>query len=137
MPGLRAQQPFLFEDKARSNEDTADYGEDDTNDLGGGGKRVVNDERLTKKGGLETLRLPETCKDDLAEEEAEGVDEDMMVRNQACALEDYLVEGADSEHRIRWWMLECPTEFSAITVGWSQPAPLLPYIVISGVLRWL
>jgi hypothetical protein len=50
---------------------------------------------------METLRLPETCKDDLAEEEAEGVDEeDMMVTNQACALEDYyLVEGAG--HRIR------------------------------------
>jgi hypothetical protein len=29
---------------------------------------------------LGTLRLPETCKVDLAEEEAEGVDEDMMVR---------------------------------------------------------
>jgi hypothetical protein len=99
MPGLRAQQPFLFEDKAGSNEDTAEYGEDDTNDLGDGGNRVVNGEGLTKKGGLETLRLPETCKDDLAEEEAEGVDEDMMVRNQACALEDYLVGGA--EHRIR------------------------------------
>jgi len=34
---------------------------------------------------METLRLPETCKDDLAEEEAEGVDEDMMVTNEACA----------------------------------------------------
>lgn len=89
MPGLRAQQTFLFEDKAGSNEDTAEYGEDDTNDLGGGDNRVVNDEMLTKKGGLETLRLPETCKVDLAEEEAEGVDEDMMVRNEACALEDY------------------------------------------------
>jgi hypothetical protein len=43
---------------------------------------------------LETLRLPETCTVELAEEEAEGVDEDMMVRNQACALEDYLIEGA-------------------------------------------
>ena len=86
MPGLRAQQTFLLEDKAGSNEDTADYGEDDANDLG---NRVVSDERLTKKGGLETLRLPETCKDDLAEEEAEGVDEDMMVMNQASALEDY------------------------------------------------
>jgi hypothetical protein len=88
VPGLRAQQTFLFEDKAGSNEDTADYGEDDANDLGGGGNGVVNGERLTKKGGLDTLRLPETCKDALAEEEAEEVDEvdeDIMVRNQACA----------------------------------------------------
>jgi len=84
VPGLRAQQTFLFEDKAASNEDTADYGEDDANDLGGGDNRVVNDERLTKKGGWETLRLPETCKDDFAEEEEEGVDEDMMVMNEAC-----------------------------------------------------
>ena len=44
-----------------------------------------------KERRVGTLRLPETCKDDLAEEEAEGVDvdEDMMVRNQACALGDY------------------------------------------------
>jgi hypothetical protein len=35
------------------------------------------------------LRLPETCKVDLAEEEAEGVDdEDMTVRNQACDLDN-------------------------------------------------
>ncbi len=34
MPGLRAQQTFLFEDKAGSDEDTADYREDDANDLG-------------------------------------------------------------------------------------------------------
>lgn len=61
VPGLRAQQTFLFEDKAGSNEDTADYGEDDANDLGGGDNRVVNGEGwLTKKEGLETLRLPET-----------------------------------------------------------------------------
>ncbi len=52
-----------------------------------------------KERRVGTLRLPETCKDDLAEEEAEGVDEDMMVRNQACALEDYSIEGAG--HRIR------------------------------------
>jgi hypothetical protein len=45
-----------------------------------------------KESGLETLRLPETCKVDLAEEEAEGVDDEgIMVRNQACALEDYFV----------------------------------------------
>ena len=82
VPGLRAQQTFLFEDKAGSNEDTTEYREDDANDLGGD-NTVVNDERLKKKGGLETLRLPETCKVVLAEEEAEGVDEvdeDMMVR---------------------------------------------------------
>jgi len=95
VPGLRAQQTFLLEDKARSNEDTAEYGEDDANDLRGGDNGVVNDERwLIKKGGLETLRLPETCKDDLTEEEGEGVDEDMTVRNQACVLEDYSIEGA-------------------------------------------
>ncbi len=39
---------------------------------------------------VETLRLPETCKVALAEEEAEGVadddDEGMMVKNQACGL---------------------------------------------------
>jgi hypothetical protein len=35
VPGLRAQQTFLFEDKAASNEDTANYREDDANDLGG------------------------------------------------------------------------------------------------------
>jgi hypothetical protein len=98
VPGLRAQQTFLFENKTGSNEDTADYGKDDANDLGG---RVVNGERwLTKKGGLETLRLPETCKDDLEEEEAEGivdeVDEDMMVMNLACQLEDYLVDSGRS-----------------------------------------
>jgi hypothetical protein len=35
-----------------------------------------------KETVLETLRLPETCKVDLAEEEAEGVDDEgMMVRN--------------------------------------------------------
>jgi hypothetical protein len=51
VPGLRAQQTFLFEDKAASNEDTADYGEDDANDLGGGDNGVVSGERLTKKGG--------------------------------------------------------------------------------------
>jgi hypothetical protein len=60
---------------------------------------VVNGERwLTKKGGFGTLRLPETCKDDLLEEEAEGVldevDEGMMVRSQACVLEDYSLKGA-------------------------------------------
>ena len=36
------------------------------------------------------MRLPETCKVALAEEEAEGVadddDEGMMVKNQACGL---------------------------------------------------
>ena len=130
LPGLRAQQTFLFEDKAASNEDTADYGEDDANDLGGGDNRVVNDARLTKKGRLETLRLPETCKDDFAEEEAEGVDEDMMVRNQACALEDYLIEGAGlgTGSGVGWY--NHPTQFSAITVSLTQPAPLLPYIVI-------
>jgi hypothetical protein len=45
MPGLRAQQTFLFENKAASNEDTAEYGEDDANDLG------VTTEWLTVKGG--------------------------------------------------------------------------------------
>ena len=34
MPGLRAQQTLLFENKAGSDEDTADYREDDANDLG-------------------------------------------------------------------------------------------------------
>jgi len=33
LPGLRAQQTLLFEDKARPNEDTADHREDDANDL--------------------------------------------------------------------------------------------------------
>jgi hypothetical protein len=33
-----------------------------------------------KERRVGTLRLPETCKVDFAEEEAEGVDEDMMVR---------------------------------------------------------
>jgi hypothetical protein len=52
VPGLRAQQTFLFEDKAASNEDAADYGEDDANDLCGDDNRVVNGERwLTKKVG--------------------------------------------------------------------------------------
>jgi hypothetical protein len=46
VPGLRAQQTFLFEDKATSNEDTADYGENDANDLGGD-----DNKRLTVKGG--------------------------------------------------------------------------------------
>jgi hypothetical protein len=40
---------------------------------------------------MKTLRLPETCKVvGLVEEEADGVadvDEDMMVKNQACGLE--------------------------------------------------
>jgi hypothetical protein len=36
---------------------------------------------------MDTLRLPETCKVDLAEEEAEGVaDEGMMVRYQAYVV---------------------------------------------------
>ena len=33
MPGLRAQQTFLFEDKAGPNEDAANHREDDANDL--------------------------------------------------------------------------------------------------------
>jgi hypothetical protein len=33
VPGLRAQQTFLFEDEAGPNENTADYGEDDANNL--------------------------------------------------------------------------------------------------------
>jgi hypothetical protein len=46
VPGLRAQQTFLFQDKTRSNENTADYREDDANDLGG-----VTKEWLTVQGG--------------------------------------------------------------------------------------
>jgi hypothetical protein len=87
VPGLRAQQTLLFEDKTGSNKETANYGEDDANDLWCdkvNGERWADNERW-----VETLRLPETCKDDLAEEEAEGVaddDEGMMVKNQACGL---------------------------------------------------
>ena len=33
MPGLRAQQTLLLENEARADEDTADYGEDDANNL--------------------------------------------------------------------------------------------------------
>jgi hypothetical protein len=51
VPGLRAQQTFLFEDEAASNEDTADYGEDDANDLSGGDNRVVNDGGRQRKEG--------------------------------------------------------------------------------------
>jgi hypothetical protein len=51
---------------------------------------VVNSEVADKETLLETLRLPETCKDDLAEDEADGVDDEgMMVKNEACALGDY------------------------------------------------
>ena len=56
---------------------------------------------------METLRLPETCKVDFAEEEAEGVDEDMMVTNQPAHWEDYyLVEGRWAQDPVRCWMLE-------------------------------
>jgi hypothetical protein len=33
VPGLRAQQTLLFEDEAGSDEDTAEYREDDAHDL--------------------------------------------------------------------------------------------------------
>jgi hypothetical protein len=46
VPGLRAKQTFLFEDKAGSDEDAADYGENDANDLGGD-----DNVWLTVKGG--------------------------------------------------------------------------------------
>jgi hypothetical protein len=42
VPGLRAQQTLLFEYEAGSDEDTANYGENDANDLDGvttGGQR--------------------------------------------------------------------------------------------------
>jgi hypothetical protein len=55
-----------------------------------------------KETVLETLRLPETCKVDLAEEEAEGVDdeEDMVVRDKCAQWKiNSSIEGAG--HRIR------------------------------------
>lgn len=46
---------------------------------------------------VKTLRLPEICTVDLAEEEAEGVaDEGMMERNQACGA----IMCSGGEHRI-------------------------------------
>jgi len=62
---------------------------------------------------IETLRLPETCKEDLAEEEAEGVDDEgMMARDQACelgGLDNYSVGGTGTG--IRCCVLELSDTF--------------------------
>lgn len=51
---------------------------------------------------MKTLRLPEICTVELAEEEAEGVDDEgMMVRNQACRVILYCTVAIQAgEHRI-------------------------------------
>jgi hypothetical protein len=59
------------------------------------------------------LRLPEICMDDLAEEEAEGVDDEgMMMKNQACARECFQVRAQDPVLGV-----ESPDPTSAITCG--------------------
>ena len=48
MPGLRAQQPLLLEDEARTNEEATCYGEDDADDLEGD-----NEKKQARQGGME------------------------------------------------------------------------------------
>jgi hypothetical protein len=80
VPGLRAQQTFLLEDEAGSDEDTTKYCEDDANDLGSVTWCHSRWKEADARRRMVTLRLPEICKFDVEVEEAEGVvDGDMMV----------------------------------------------------------
>jgi hypothetical protein len=77
------------------------------------------------------LRLPETCNVDLAEEEAEGVAEDIVVRNQACGVDDVRELRAQDPGRQR---VGLSATISAINCCWRNRQRLFPYIVCFGAV---
>ena len=77
------------------------------------------------------MRLPETCTVDLAEEEAEGVDDEgMMVRNQACRVILYC---CDSSRRAQDPGARSTTQFRQ-SLDYRCRRRKLPYIVGFGAI---